>query len=53
MHLAGVRQSGMEALRAIGSQPAVLEAKEGLSLVNGTPCVTGLAAIALLRAERL
>jgi histidine ammonia-lyase len=52
-HLAGVRRSGMEALRAMGSHPAVLEAKEGLSLVNGTPCVTGLAAIALLRSERL
>ena len=53
VHLAGVRQSGLEALRVMGSHPAVLEAKEGLSLVNGTPCVTGLSAIALLRTERL
>ena len=49
----GARHTGMEALRALGLQPAILEAKEGLSLVNGTPCVTGLAALALLRAERL
>jgi len=49
----GNRQTGMEALRALGLQPAILEAKEGLSLVNGTPCVTGLAALALLRTERL
>jgi histidine ammonia-lyase len=31
----------------------VLGAKEGLSLVNGTPCATGLAALALSRTERL
>jgi histidine ammonia-lyase len=31
----------------------VLEAKEGLSLVNGTPCATGLAAIALSKTSRL
>ena len=33
--------------------PLVLAAKEGLSLVNGTPCATGLAAIALARTQRL
>src|ERR1700691_991699 len=49
----GARRSGAEALKAVGMQPLVLEAKEGLSLVNGTPCVTGLTALALLRAERL
>ena len=49
----GNRHTGMEALRSLGLQPAILEAKEGLSLVNGTPCVTGLAALALLRTERL
>ena len=52
-HLAGKRLAGAEALRAIGLAPLVLEAKEGLSLVNGTPCASGLAAVALLRAERL
>jgi histidine ammonia-lyase len=49
----GERVSGREALRRLGLEPLVLEAKEGLSLVNGTPCVTGLAALALARAERL
>ncbi|HEX3848696.1 MAG TPA: histidine ammonia-lyase, partial [Steroidobacteraceae bacterium] len=44
---------GAEALQAIGLAPLALEAKEGLSLVNGTPCVTGLAAVALRRCERL
>lgn len=42
-----------EALAAIGLQPLVLGAKDGLSLVNGTPCMTGLAALALADVERL
>ncbi len=49
----GQRLSGGEALKRIGRAPLVLEAKEGLSLVNGTPCVTGVAALALQRAENL
>jgi len=49
----GVRRGGEEALRALGRQPLTLEAKEGLSLVNGTPCVTGLTALALRRIEGL
>ncbi|KWA23241.1 HAL/PAL/TAL family ammonia-lyase [Burkholderia territorii] len=49
----GERIGGAEALRRIGREPLVLGAKEGLSLVNGTPCVTGLAALALARAQRL
>ncbi|SDR59644.1 HAL/PAL/TAL family ammonia-lyase [Paraburkholderia tuberum] len=49
----GERISGAEALRRLGLEPLSLEAKEGLSLVNGTPCVTGLAALALQRAHRL
>lgn len=52
-HLEGREVSGAEALAAIGVAPLVLEAKEGLSLVNGTSCSTGLACIALSRAERL
>ena len=51
--LGGVRQSGGDALRGLKIQPLILEAKEGLSLVNGTPCVTGLTALALQRTERL
>jgi histidine ammonia-lyase len=49
----GKRIKGRDALQMLGLEPLVLEAKEGLSLVNGTPCVTGLAALALARAERL
>ncbi|NEJ16925.1 histidine ammonia-lyase [Rhizobium leguminosarum] len=52
-HLDGRRMSGREALAKIGLEPLVLGAKEGLSLVNGTACATGLTAVALLRAERL
>jgi histidine ammonia-lyase len=47
------RRSTREVLKAADIEGLVLEAKEGLSLVNGTPCVTGLTALALLRAERL
>lgn len=46
------RISAPEALRRIGREPLVLLAKEGLSLVNGSPCVTGLACIAFDRACR-
>ena len=49
----GKRMTGREALAAIGLAPLVLEAKEGLSLVNGTACATGLSALALARAEHL
>jgi histidine ammonia-lyase len=49
----GRLMSGAEALRSIDLEPLVLGAKEGLSLVNGTPCATGLSAIALSRAAHL
>jgi histidine ammonia-lyase len=49
----GERRATADVLRASQVAPLVLEAKEGLSLVNGTPCVTGLMSLALLRAERL
>lgn len=42
-----------DALAAIGIAPIVLQAKEGLSLVNGTAGATGLACIALSRIEHL
>ncbi|MEY9168628.1 histidine ammonia-lyase [Sinorhizobium fredii] len=45
--------SGREALARVGLKPLRLHAKEGLSLVNGTPCATGQAALALARMERL
>ena len=49
----GKRITGSEALQRLGLAPLILEAKEGLSLVNGTPCVTGLAALALAQSDRL
>lgn len=49
----GERLKGRDALQLLGLEPLVLEAKEGLSLINGTPCVTGLAALAMARAARL
>jgi histidine ammonia-lyase len=49
----GERITGAEALGRIGRAPVAPEAKEGLSLINGTPCVTGLAAIAVARAHTL
>lgn len=51
--LRGDRLTGAEALARIGLPVAGLQAKEGLSLVNGTPCATGLAAVTVARAERL
>lgn len=51
--VAGRSLSGREALEAIGLEPLVLGAKEGLSLVNGTACATGLSSVAMARAERL
>jgi histidine ammonia-lyase len=45
--------SAAEALQSMRLEPLVLGAKEGLSLVNGTPCATGLMAVALGRTHRL
>ncbi|WP_206540107.1 HAL/PAL/TAL family ammonia-lyase [Leisingera sp. ANG-Vp] len=47
------RMSGAEALRRLGRQPLVPGAKEGLSLVNGTVCGTGLAVLAHARLRDL
>jgi histidine ammonia-lyase len=43
--------SGAEAMRAAGVAPLILEAKEGLALLNGTQAMLALAAIALREAE--
>ena len=50
--LDGVGITGAEACERLGIEPLRLEAKEGLSLVNGTPCATGLACVALSRCGR-
>jgi histidine ammonia-lyase len=49
----GERLPSAEALRRAGLAPIVLAAKEGLSLVNGTEVMTGIAALCVVRAERL
>ena len=41
------------ALERAGLQPIALGAKEGLALVNGTQIMTGIAALGVLRAQRL
>jgi histidine ammonia-lyase len=51
--LAGERISAADALTRLGLAPLTLEAKEGLCLVNGTPCATGLACLALDAAARV
>jgi len=45
--LGAERMSAAAALSRLGLAPLTLEAKEGLCLVNGTPCATGLACLAL------
>jgi histidine ammonia-lyase len=45
--------SGRDALARAQLEPVVLEAKEGLALINGTQASTAIAALAVLGAERL
>jgi histidine ammonia-lyase len=47
------RLGGAAALAAVGLEPIVLEAKEGLSLVNGTQFMAAFGSLALARARRL
>ncbi|HEY8773448.1 MAG TPA: histidine ammonia-lyase [Gaiellaceae bacterium] len=49
----GERLAGHEALARAGLEPVTLEAKEGLSLVNGTQFMTAFGALGLMRARRL
>ena len=49
----GKRMPGAKAMKAAGISPVVLEAKEGLSLNNGTQAMTAVGVLALLDAERL
>jgi histidine ammonia-lyase len=51
--LDGERLTGAAALARLKLAPLVLEAKEGLSLVNGSPCATGLACLAVARTKSL
>lgn len=45
--------SGVEALRAAGLEPVQLQAKEGISLVNGTQAMLAIGTLALLDLEAL
>ncbi len=49
----GERMPAPEGLAAIGREPLVLEAKEGLALINGTQAMTSLLSLAVLEARRL
>ena len=49
----GVVRDAQPALADAGLAPLTPAAKDGLSLVNGTPCMTGLLCVALARATRL
>jgi histidine ammonia-lyase len=51
--LEGERLPAAVALRRLGLEPLVLEAKEGLCLVNGTGCAAGLACLVVDRARTL
>src|SRR3954463_11465852 len=49
----GERLPAEEALRRAGLEPAVLQCKEGLALVNGTSAMTGLAALSTHESSRI
>ncbi len=51
--LGGVRMAGGEALAQAGLEAVVLEAKEGLALINGTQFMAAIGALVLARAARL
>src|SRR5438309_10533584 len=49
----GERVASADALARVGLEPLRLQAKEGLSLVNGTQFMAAFAALGLVRARRL
>ncbi|HSB61032.1 MAG TPA: histidine ammonia-lyase [Vicinamibacteria bacterium] len=49
----GRRRPSAEALHAAGLEPVVLEAKEGLALINGTQLIAAVGGLALAEARRL
>ncbi len=51
--VAGERLAGVEALARVGLAPVRLQAKEGLSLINGTQFMAGMASLGSVRARRL
>jgi len=53
VRLRGERLGAMEALRRCNLEPLVLEAKEGLALINGTQGMTAIGVLAASRASQL
>jgi histidine ammonia-lyase len=51
--LGGETMTVAQAHARLNLTPLVLEAKEGLCLVNGTPCATGLGSLAIARARHV
>jgi histidine ammonia-lyase len=49
----GTVKPAADALRAHGLSPVTLGAKDGLSLINGSPCMVGLGSIVMEAATRL
>jgi histidine ammonia-lyase len=49
----GERMPGQDALKKAGLRSMILEAKEGLALLNGTQAMHAVGGLALLRAKRL
>ena len=49
----GQKINGKDALSLAGIEPLMLEAKEGVALLNGTQAMTAVGTLALLDAERL
>ena len=49
----GGRMPGSEALKAVGTKPLVLGAKEAVSLINGTQAMLAVGTLSLLAAETL
>jgi histidine ammonia-lyase len=49
----GRRMTGGAALEEAGIAPVVLEAKEGLAMINGTQMMTAIGALSLLEAENV
>ena len=53
VELAGHPMPALVALREVGLEPLVLEAKEGLALLNGTQLMSAIGALLLTDADRL
>jgi histidine ammonia-lyase len=51
--LKGTRMPAREALKAIGAEPVVFEAKEGLAMINGTQAICAVGGLAVREAQRI